>query len=260
MQLKDLIQKQAALCDRGINELSDRLHTYPDGELRSYPNGSSYTRWVWYKGRGRDYLPKTKPDLAKALAEKALTRASLHDLYAEKQACDNYLQALSKNPADAVEQLVANADICTLLHRTSSDEFLQNWMSEPYQKNPNYPEGLTVSTVTGEKVRSKSEAMCVQLLHSMQIPFHYEQEHLLSGRAWYPDFTVLRPKDHAIILIEIFGMMSDPDYKRKTSDKISSYIAHGYIPQVNLLCFFETAGHPLDMEFMQYTLRHFLCT
>ena len=259
MNLTDLIKKQAGNCEKDIAELTAALDTYPEGRLHSYPNGGTYTRYVSQKGQGRIYLPKSDEDLAKALAQKALTEAKLQDCLAQQAACESYLRQIGKFPADATEKLAENADICRLLHRKIDDEYVEKWAAEDYQKNPKYPEHLKVPTVTGEKVRSKSEAMCVQMLHSMNIPFHYEELLVLSGRDWYPDFTVLRPGDHTTVWIEIFGMMDVPDYKRKTGDKLSSYFLHGIIPQINLLCFFETSDHPLDMEYMKNSLEHFLC-
>ena len=257
MQPADL-KKQISYCHSRIDKLTAELKKYPPGTLKCYPNGKYYTYYIIEDGKEKIYAPKKDKKLRFYMAQKRILEACLQDCRAELCAYECCLQSLQRNPANHLNRLLADEGMQKILKQPDQNAKVKAWLKEPYPKNPNYPEHLTVPTVTGEKVRSKSEAMIVQMLHSMKIPFHYEQQLVLNGQSFYPDFTLMRPEDGKIFIVELFGMIDNPGYAGNTCGKLHTFMANGYYPDVNLLCFYETSDHPLDIVHVENTLkRHF---
>lgn len=103
-------------------------------------------------------------------------------------------------------------------------------------------------TVNGEHVRSKSEVLIADRLCNRGIPYHYEPVFRISEDEWlYPDFLVLNKHTRQEFLWEHFGRMDDPSYCADAIGKMELYAALGYYQGVNLLCTFESSGHPLSL-------------
>ena len=72
----------------------------------------------------------------------------------------------------------------------------------------------------------------------------------LFGHTKFADFIILHPASTADNLIEIpwehAGMMDDARYLGSFMQKFELYCSAGYIPGINCIWTFETAGHPLD--------------
>ena len=131
-------------------------------------------------------------------------------------------------------------------------------MYEPYAKNESHPEHLIHITYTGNYVRSKSEAMIETLLYQYQIPFRYECLLDLGDMFYYPDFTLMHPKNLTIKYWENFGMMDDAKYSRNTFSKLDGYVAHGIIPGNQLITTFETRTQPLTTDKVVEIIENFL--
>jgi hypothetical protein len=92
-------------------------------------------------------------------------------------------------------------------------------------------EGLIHRTTRGELVRSKSEVIIADLLHSLGLPYSYEQPFTgPNGSVRYPDFTVDDAETGRRILIEHLGMMDRPDYVRRWKAKEAWYRNAGVVP------------------------------
>ena len=89
---------------------------------------------------------------------------------------------------------------------------LLKWMNSPYEHNTKYPEQLTLKTISGHTVRSKSEALIDMALHVNKIPFRYECALPLSDIVLYPDFTIRHPQTGNFYYWEHFGLMDDLNY------------------------------------------------
>ena len=255
----DQIQAYTVYCRQQIQRRSHLLETCPVGKLQCYKNKNGFMALLSVPGQPRVYLRKSQLRLMKKMARKALLEAEIKDFKAELAVCEQFLEGVQNLP-HAVENLMNAPGICELLNaeNVSSDQLIQEWMNAPYEKYTGYPEDKTIITTTGEKVRSKSEALCLSILHNLNIPFRYEQRWTIHDRVYYPDFTVLRPRDQKIFLIELFGMMGKPDYIRSTCNKIETYALDDWVVGHNLICFYESERYPLDALYMEKTLRYFL--
>lgn len=253
-----MMLKQVKYCKNRITELEAELKELPDGQISSYFNGYNYSWRIKLPGQKRMYLPKKYRSLACQLAKKRAVTAQIADLNEEAEACAGYLSFCPGG--GRLDQILKNRGIAELISEECGPvkKNAETWQRAEYEKNAKYPEKLTFSTVRGEKVRSKSEALIANLLLMLKIPYRYEQCHIIGGYRVYPDFTVLNADTGQEILIEHFGMMNDPDYARNTAAKIKAYITAGYIPYKNILFFFEGNDMPLDMEMIQFVFEKYL--
>ena len=84
--------------------------------------------------------------------------------------------------------------------------------------------GLIHRTANGERVRSKSEVIVADLLHSLDVPYAYEQAFSApDGSVRYPDFTVDDAETGRKLLIEHLGMLDRSDYRRRWAAKEKWY-------------------------------------
>ena len=80
-------------------------------------------------------------------------------------------------------------------------------------------------------VRSKSEVIVANLLHSFNLMYAYEQP--FTGRAGsvrYPDFTIGGAASGRRIFLEHLGMMSEPAYRESWQAKLAWYRSNGVMP------------------------------
>jgi hypothetical protein len=92
-------------------------------------------------------------------------------------------------------------------------------------------EGLIHRAESGDLVRSKSELVIADKLHSRGVEFAYEQRLTLpDGRSRYPDFTVADHASGITYYWEHLGMLGDPNYRAGWERKRAEYVAAGILP------------------------------
>ena len=102
-------------------------------------------------------------------------------------------------------------------------------------------------TLTGLKVRSKSEVIIADLLDLNKIPFRYEEKLVLGGQIFYPDFTIMKPKDGEIIYWEHFGMTSQTEYRQTMIRKQEDYIRLGLLPWDNFIATYDNENGSINV-------------
>lgn len=229
-----------------IASVKTQLGDLPEGKLICARNGTSY-KWYLSNGSKKTYLPKGKRQLAEQLAYKKYLTLHLSDLQQELQAVDLYLKNHNANNSSAQNLLTNPSEYQALLSRILSpvSSAKLDWMHFPYETNPRSPEQLIHKTISGHTVRSKSEALIATFLHTNQIPFRYECILRLGDTVLYPDFTILHPHKDTICYWEHFGLMDDPVYSKSVCSKLQLYTSHNIIPDINLICTYETRNAPL---------------
>ncbi len=138
-----------------------------------------------------------------------------------------------------------------------TNEELISWTTAPYEHNITYPEHLTHHSISGNTVRSKSEAIIDMTLYTNQIPFRYEAQLMLNDIPVFPDFTILHPRTKEIYYWEHFGMMDNEKYAKSACSKISLYTSNNIIPSINLITTFETKDHPLSTVLVDNIIQHY---
>lgn len=252
------MQREYAALLNDIENIRTQLDTLPDGKLICARNG---TRYKWYHsiGSSKSYLPKSDLHLAEQLAQKEYLSLHLQDMLQEKKAIEQYFLHHSNNSSRALEYQNRSLEHQKLLHTVyaSSSEDLVKWQTTPYERNQNYPENLVHKTISGNLVRSKSEALIDMSLFNNNIPFRYECALKLGQNLLYPDFTILHPRTHKIYYWEHFGIMDDPSYAHKTINKLQTYIANGLIPNIQLITTYETKDAPLSSDMVNKIINYY---
>lgn len=137
------------------------------------------------------------------------------------------------------------------------DDFI-TWMEEPFKSNELYPESLLHITLGGRKVRSKSEVIIAGTLEASGLPFRYEAALNLPQQTYYPDFTILRPKDRKIFYWEHFGMMNDEGYEAGAARKLFDYRKNGILPWRNLITTYDDESGAIDVQTIHSIVNAFL--
>ena len=196
-----------------------------------------------------EYIPKSQEEVAAQLAYRKYLFLLAKDLHNEQQALGLYLNRFDRGSRGA-EKFLDSCGVEPLLRprlESNYDRALQ-WQNEPYDKNMDYPEGLTVPTIGGFKVRSKSEALIADILIERKIPFRYEYVQLIDQRKYSPDFTIMHPETGQIVIWEHFGLLNDMSYRAQYLAKSQRYISDGFLPYTNLIMTYETNSMPFSAE------------
>ena len=107
--------------------------------------------------------------------------------------------------------------------------------------NVPYPEKLLHVTLAGIKVRSKSEALLVNLFFIYHVHFEYEKEIKLGNTKFFPDFTITAP-DGRIYYWEHLGMLENEDYSLNWARKQAIYMRNGISEGNGLITTRDTKG------------------
>ncbi len=242
-----------------INLLQTQLNALPPGKL-CIVKGRKYARYYQSDGHTSSYIPSNRRQLAHDLAYKKYLILKSEYLSKEHKILQSCLTHHSNNPDHSQVLLTDNPEYIKLLFPNLQETLLpgQEWMSIPYERNTNYPEQLRFTGTSGNVLRSKSEFMIDSALHVASIPFRYECKLVLGEITLFPDFTILHPKSKKIIYWEHFGMMDNTTYADNTFHKLRTYLANGYIPNVNLLTTYETKSQPLTYDQIEGIIHSFL--
>lgn len=254
--------------EKDVRKFTRLLEGMPEGELRVHKEGNYYK---WYKkipskdpekkhNGIRKLIPKTNRDLAERLALKGYYQHSITDARRELEAINKYLAKHDKSGGWVERYLDRNLGIKELLHSRYAieNEKIEEWAKAPYIKYKGFPEKLTVPTMAGHNVRSKSEESITDMLFLNKIPYHYEEEiELSNGSIEHPDFIVRHPRTGKMYIWEHLGMVDEPGYLTKNLNKIKAYIESGYIPGKNLILTWETKDTPIDVNYVKAIIDYY---
>lgn len=254
--LYDQLLKQRKFLSKEISAITQKLSSYPEGDLICTKNGKYFTYLHSLKGNYH-YIPKKNSSFIQKMSEKKLLAASLEDLTNELQSVEAFLTKYKSY--SKVEQLLRHPSYQHLFLQAfpSASEDLEQWKKEAYQQNSLHPENLLHSCPSGHIVRSKSEALIDQALFLHGLPFRYECALNLGDGTFYPDFTILHPDTKEIIYWEHFGIMDSPSYSQNAFQKLNTYCKNGIIPTINLITTHETKDHPLTSKTVEDLIQQF---
>ena len=237
------------LLTKSIEDIEKKSHTFPDGRVnvRVHQHRSYY---YLDGGESKDrYLTKEDAPLIQQLIQKDYLNKVLKDAKTEQKAILKMLKLYPETVAEDVydslpegrKQYATPINIC-------NDAFAQKWMETPYKRKP-FKKGAPVfTTIKGERVRSKSEAMIADRLFARGIPYRYECPLKVGKKVIHPDFTILRMSDRKILYHEHCGKMDDEDYKEDMAERANDYSEEGIILGDRLFYTFESEKNPLDMR------------
>lgn len=113
------------------------------------------------------------------------------------------------------------------------------WANAEYPSNPMKIENPK-QTNGGRNVRSKSESIVGTVAEEVKLLHRYEQQIIIKGEVFYPDFIFLLPETRRLIYYEHFGRMDDPFYVKRAEHKMEMYSYYGLYLGYNFFVTFET--------------------
>lgn len=228
-----------------LRTIQNQLQKLPPGKLICSRNGTT-VKWYQGDGHSKTYIPKANRALAEQLALKKYLQQQEQILLQKQAAITAYLNITRRTASllmIRIFSLIPPVKICFVLIFPPPKIFqpsrifqisrifrlipLSNGLPASYERNPLHPEQLLHKTVSGERVRSKSEAIIAMLLHLNAIPYRYECALSLGGVTLFPDFTIRHPVTGVLYYWEHFGLMDDPAYAKNAGSKLSLYAETG---------------------------------
>ena len=260
MQILNVVKKYQEKLEEEIVFYERYIANAPDGQLKVIRNCNRFKWFVLNEDGHKSYIQKSNEDLAIKLALKSYYKRKLKVMYRKKKATERYLERMLLVNDDPKQLLINSEEFSRLVSLGKGDrsDYIESWIKQEFESNPNHPEYLTVKTVNGLYVRSKSEAYIAAELAEHAIPFRYECKINLCGIDFYPDFTILNPLTEEVVLWEHLGMVDDDTYLNNALSKIRLYIKAGFIPSKNLILTSETKDEPLDFSVVKDLIKiHF---
>ena len=119
------------------------------------------------------------------------------------------------------------------------------WKLSSTEDSQFHSENLIHQTNSGIRMRSKSEVMIGTALERRNIPYKYEEQIKCGRYMLVPDFEILHPELHRIVYLEHFGMLDNPQYARRSLEKLQLYAQNGIVLGYNLFITYESKDAPL---------------
>ena len=136
--------------------------------------------------------------------------------------------------------------------------YAQQWLSVEYEHKPFVSGCNEYYTPDGLRVRSKSEIIIATILDKYKIPYRYEFPVALSALTVHPDFYCLNIRTRNEFAWEHFGMMDNPEYSVKATEKIHRYEQCGYFVGKNMIATFETSSLPVNSKLIEQIVKQYL--
>jgi len=248
-----MCKAEMAQISRLIEKFQNEMARMPEGGVsQKVINGRKY---LYHNFRNENSSKKYKQssikgdnlDLAAKLVRKQMLKRSLKILRKNLKVFEVLLNSYKPLFMSEVSDGLTVRTCLPIVTYEEKDERIKKWETEEFIACTMLPENKKHTTFNGLNVRSKSETLIAGLLETYNIPFRYDAQLILDGKEFYPDFTILRPKDGEIIYWEHFGMMNDEDYANKTERKNSIYIEHGLLPWKNYIVTFDSKDGSIDV-------------
>lgn len=205
------------------------------------------------------YIRHSDIDTARQLAQSAYDKKALRILKAQHAALTNFLNTWDEDKIKALYSKMAPERRALISPAEIDDEtYAKYWQNKQYEPGTFSPDAPEIFTNKGERVRSKSEKIIADELNRLGIPYHYECPFTINGKTVRPDFYILNIRTRETYIIELLGMLDNPDYARKNVWKINSYTRQGFVPGKNLLILYETSDQPIDMQAFRVLIDTFL--
>lgn len=206
-------------------------------ELSALPQSGSLVirirngRKVFYETvNGKERGITREPELVVKLARKAFLERSVAEKEKNVSVISNMLKKITENNK--------TAKLNDFIISSGFPSQVREWISEPCDYNPLYPEALKYRTDKGVRMRSKSERTIGNRLEKYNVPYKYECVMNFGEIRFYPDFTIMKP-DGNIVIWEHLGLADSQVYMAKTLNKVNVYQKHGFRTHRNLILTLE---------------------
>lgn len=242
--IKQLLKRREQIVSE-IEKCEIEINNAPRGRLQIHRNGNTLRWRLVGDDRKRRNMSKNEITLAKKLARKRISFDYMKLLKKELYAIEFCLNHMP-NDSDYIDLNEEKSLYASLLNIPTTKK--TPWHQQEYERNKAHPEGLKHQSPSGNILRSKSECLIDMSLFYRGIPFRYESKLVIGTNKFFPDFTFYKEKTGEYKYWEHFGMMDDPQYRKKALAKIDQYIKAGLIPNEEVIFTFETSMTPISVN------------
>ena len=257
---KELYARKNTLENR-VKYLERIINNAPNGKLR-HSKEHGIPRYYNVTDKEHPYGTYIKDkNLILQLCNKANATKALKLTKKELKEINSLLTTQADNQ---IQNLYQNIQIGKYLYKPQNQveqmrtEYINNWLAIPYERKGFSRFDPEHYSMSGIRVRSKSEGKILDCLEQRKIPFKYECPITIDGVTYHPDVTCLNPVTMEIIYWEHWGSMDDPGYVNKQLNKLKEYRKAGIILGVNLFVTMETMSNPLCPETIYQFIDDFL--
>lgn len=257
------VKRRDKFLNKIIEEKKKEIKCAPQGFLRCAKSKNS-TQYYYRKERGDTngkYINKKNINLAKALAQKGYDTIIVKKAEEEREILNVLIHKYSSGSVeDAFNSLSKSRQRLIMPLEISDEEYEKEWIDSPFEGKEFSEDAFDFFTEKGERVRSKSEILIANALHSKNVPYKYEAPLWINDYRTkiYPDFTILSVSKRKEVIWEHFGMMDNDDYCKKTLFKLNSYFSNGYYYGDNFLFTFETSESPISTKQIEKIVEHYI--
>ena len=230
------------------------------------------------------YIPRSQEKLARSLIQNDYDKKSIPAIETEIKELQDFLKAYKEKCSDTVYQKLPSTRQEVVTPLTLDDEqYAAVWLKVEYRRKKIPEDAPQLFTDNNEQVRSKSEVIIANALKAAGVPYRYEFPLLVDRNAsdnmdtasamsgtkaadfydldiyqLHPDFYCLNLRTRQEFAWEHFGMMDDPDYATRATEKLELYAENGFFPGKNLIITMETSAKPLSSKLLKSVINTYL--
>ena len=259
----DLLRKQLAQTQTAIKRCQKQISLAPAGTLRinNKKRGVQFYQRLDAKDTIGTYIPRKDHAIAAALAQKDYDTKLLAELIKQQKALERFLKNYDPDAAPNIyEKLSETRKELVSKHFLTDEEYVEQWLSEPYEHMGFDENDAEFYTSRGERVRSKSEILIAEALIRNNIPYRYEYPvyNEVGKPIGVPDFNCLNVRQRKDYYWEHLGKLGDMKYANRNVSKLERYTLEGCFDDSRLILTFETNEHPLNTRVIEEKIRRFL--
>lgn len=215
------------------------------------------------------YMPRSQEKLARALIQNDYDQKTIPAIEAEIKELKEFIQSYKIKCSDTVYQKLASTrrEVVTPL-TLDNDAYAAAWLKVDYRRKKIPEDTPQLFTDNNEQVRSKSEVIIANALKAAEVPYRYEFPLAVDRNAatngdldicqLHPDFYCLNIRTRQEFAWEHFGMMDDPDYAARATEKLELYAENGFFPGKNLIITMESSATPLSSKLLKNVIQTYL--
>ena len=214
------------------------------------------------------YMPRSQEKLARSLIQNDYDKKTIPAIEAEIKELKDFIKAYKIKCSDTVYQKLASTRRQIVTPLTLDDEaYAAAWLKVEYRRKKIPEDAPQLFTDNNEQVRSKSEVIIANALKAAGVPYRYEFPLLVDRNAadadtdfcqLHPDFYCLNLRTRQEFAWEHFGMMDDPDYAARATEKLELYAENGFFPGKNLIITMETSAKPFSSKILKDVIQTYL--
>ena len=251
-----------ATLENHIKRVEKRLEGAPQGALRvsnSVKRQQLYHMTTKGDHHGK-YLTKKDRLLAARLAQKDYDKKLLDTLTNQQKVIQRFIKDYDPDAALQVyEKLTEPRKELVTPEFLSDEEFIRQFLSQPYTRLGFKSTDPEFYTDNGERVRSKSEILIANAMFRNKVPYLcefpvYDKGILIAA----PDFKCLNVRLRKVYYWEHLGKLGDQGYADRNVNKFEKYSLAKDFDESRLILTFETDNHPLNTKVIEEKIRRYL--